>query len=194
MLLYRIFLQRSYGTQTYISMIPLILGVALTTIADYEATPLGFILTALGVILAAVKSIATNRLMTGSLALSPLELLARMSPLAAAQCLFYAYMSGELSKLGGFVASGECGTSMMVAVTINACAAFALNAVSFSTNKLAGALTMAVCGNVKQCLTIVLGVALFHVSLSPVNIVGMVMAAGGAFWYSKVELASRKKG
>ena len=70
-------------------MVPLIFGVALATFGDYYFTMIGFLLTALGVVLAAIKTVATNRLMTGSLALSAMEVLFRMSPLAATQCLFY---------------------------------------------------------------------------------------------------------
>ncbi len=213
-LLYRMIFQRSYSTQTYLAMVPLVAGVGLATIGDYSFGPLGFVLTALGVLLAATKSIATNRLMTGSLALDPLELLARMSPLAALQCGLYAYMSGELSKFSGFIESGELSSSVLVAVVGNAFMAFMLNTVSFQTNKLAGALTMSICGNVKQCLTIVLGIALFDVRLTAINGVGMALAACGAAYYvsrtfpsktteitanglssctkSKVELANRK--
>merc|ERR1712014_515943 len=68
-LIYRTLYNRSYSTPTYLSMIPLIFGVGLATAGDYYCTLIGFLLTALGVILAAVKTVATNRLMTGSVAL-----------------------------------------------------------------------------------------------------------------------------
>ena len=49
---------------------PLILGVALATAGDYSCTVVGFNLTLLGVVLASVKTVATNRLMTRKLNLS----------------------------------------------------------------------------------------------------------------------------
>jgi hypothetical protein len=130
--------------------------------------------------------------MTGALALSPLELLARMSPLAAAQCLLYASVSGELSIVQEVVQGGQCSTLFVLAIVLNGFMAFMLNMVSFQTNKLAGALTMSICGNLKQCLTIVLGIVLFDVQLTPLNGVGIGIAACGAAYYSKVELQARK--
>ena len=64
-LIYRVVFQRTYGQQTYLSIIPLILGVGIATMGDLLVTPLGFAMTALGVFLASAKTVTTNRLMTG---------------------------------------------------------------------------------------------------------------------------------
>ena len=132
--------------------------------------------------------------MTGSLKLPALEVLLRMSPLAAIQSIMYAHMTGELSRFTVHVQSGLLTRSVIIALIGNGAIAFLLNIASFQTNKLAGALTIAVCGNVKQCLTILLGIVLFHVQVGPLNGLGMAVALGGAAIYSKVELASKGKG
>lgn len=139
------------------------------------------------------QTVATNRLMTGSLALPPLELLTRMSPLAALQCLFFAAVTGEFGRFLAFVAKGNLSTSSCVALGGNGLLAFLLNVSSFTTNKAAGALTMTVCANLKQCLTIALGILLFDVRVGLLNGVGMIITLAGAAWYSKVELASKGK-
>lgn len=175
-------------------------GVALATCGDYYFTPTGFVLTLLGVVLAAVKTVVTNRIMTGSLKLSPLEVLFRMSPLACAQGLLYAYLSGELSALSISSSLRLHTTSMTqvlsyrsqaLALIGNGILAFVLNVVSFSANRSAGALTMTVCGNVKQCLTVLLGIVAFGVRVGWVNGVGMVVALVGAGWYSALEVGSK---
>lgn len=153
-IIYRLVYGRTYSTQTYLSMIPLIIGVGLATFGDYYFTLIGFLLTLFGVCLASIKTVATNRLMTGSLKLSAMEVLFRMSPLAALQCLCYAAGSGELGQLQTAISEGAFTPGLILAVIGNASMAFALNLVSFQTNKVAGALTVSVCGNVKQCLTI----------------------------------------
>ncbi|KAM3424100.1 hypothetical protein BST61_g11351 [Cercospora zeina] len=186
--IYRMAYGRTYDRETYISMIPLISGVGLATFGDYYFSAIGFTLTLLGVILASVKTVATNRLMTGNLQLPAMEVLLRMCPLAAIQCLFYAAGSGEFAKLRGFVNEGAFSTGILVSIIGNAAMAFALNLVSFQTNKVAGALTISVCGNVKQCLTILLGIVLFNVRVGLVNGIGMLIATAGAAYYSKVEL------
>ena len=190
-LIYRTAFGRSYQTQTYLTMIPLILGVGLATFGDYSCTLGGFVITLLGVVLASTKTVVTNRLMTGSLALSPLELLTRMSPLAAVQCFIYAITNGELQEVLSVSRTGTMSTTFLIAVLGNSAVACLLNGVSFQTNKLAGALTMSICGNLKQCLTIVLGITLFNIQLTPLNALGLVIAGGGAAWYSVVELRQR---
>jgi len=186
-LIYRFRYGRTYPTDTYLSLIPLVLGVGLATYGDYYFTTAGFVLTFLGVILAVIKTVATNRIMTGALALSPLETLLRMSPLAFMQAFACAMLSGELSD---FRASHPEGPprSLVLALLGNGLLAFFLNVSSFSTNKVAGAVMMTICGNVKQVLTILLGIVIFGVKVGFMNGVGIVVALAGAAWYSAVEL------
>jgi len=190
-LIYRLRYKRVYSTETYLSLIPVVFGVGLATYGDYYFTTTGFMLTLLGVILAVIKTVATNRIMTGALALSPLETLLRMSPLAFLQAALCALLSGEVSQ---FRANNPEGPTrmMLLALAGNGLLAFCLNISSFSTNKVAGALTMTVCGNIKQCLTVLLGIVLFGVKVGLLNGMGMMVALAGAGWYSLVELRSKK--
>ncbi len=54
-LIYRLRYNRSYSTNTYLSLIPVVIGVAVATCGDYYFTTAGFFLTFLGVVLASVK-------------------------------------------------------------------------------------------------------------------------------------------
>lgn len=192
-LIYRFYYARSYSTATYLSLIPLIFGVGLATYGDYYFTSLGFLLTSLGVVLASLKTIASNRLMTGTLALPALEILLRMSPLAAVQSLLYSVSTGEAEKFLTYVNAGQL-TSFHIAILAgNGTLAFLLSVASLHTNKLAGALTMTVCANLKQCLTILLGVALFRTKVGLLNGCGMFITLIGAAIYSKVELESKTR-
>jgi hypothetical protein len=168
-------------------------GVALTTYGDYHFTLLGFVSTLGGAILAAVKTVATNRLMTGTLALPPLELLLRMSPLAAMQSVAISLLSGETLDCVRWSNDGKMTTFLVVALVGNGILAFMLNVSSFQTNKIAGALTMTVCGNVKQCLAVLLGIVLFNVQINVVNGAGMVIALSGAAWYSNLEMRRKTR-
>jgi hypothetical protein len=142
--------------------------------------------------------------MTGHLALCPLEVLLRMSPMAFIQSLIYAYLTGELSSFPtspNSLPSTYLATlpiafpsqKMILALSVNGLLAFLLNISSFSTNKAAGVLTMTVCDNIKQCLTILLGIAIFGIRVEWMNGVGTVGALAGATWYSVVELEARMK-
>src|SRR4051812_46131466 len=117
-----------------------------------------------------------------------------MSPLAALQSLLYAHFTGETTGFVDSVHSGTITRFTLLALLGNGLLAFLLNISSFQTNKLAGALTIAVCGNVKQCLTIIVGILLFKVRVGLWNGVGMLIALAGAASYSKVELERKKRG
>lgn len=132
--------------------------------------------------------------MTGSLSLPPVEFLMRMSPLAALQALACATATGEVSGFWEVMTSGEISIAPAIAsLTGNGFLAFLLNISSFNTNKVAGALTMTVCGNLKQCLTVVLGIFLFNVTVEWLNGAGMGVTMIGAAIYSKAELDNKKK-
>lgn len=132
--------------------------------------------------------------MTGSLALPPVEFLMRMSPLAALQALACAAATGEISGFHTLITSGDISLPPAIAsLTGNGFLALLLNISSFNTNKLAGALTMTVCGNLKQCLTVALGIFLFDVTVDWLNGAGMAVTMLGAAIYSKAELDNKKK-
>lgn len=192
-LIQRVFFARTYAHATYLSLLPLIVGVGLTTYGDYSFTILGLICTLSGAVLAATKTAATNRLMNGTLALPPLELLLRMSPLAAMQSVGVSLLSGEFSRFVAWSNDGNLTMFFAAALLGNGILAFLLNVSSFQTNKVAGALTMTVCGNVKQCLTVLFGIVLFGVQINMVSGVGMLIALGGAAWYSNLELRRKAK-
>ncbi|KAF6815713.1 putative drug metabolite transporter superfamily [Colletotrichum sojae] len=188
-LIYRVIFGRTYENMTYLTLVPIMIGAALTTAGEYTFTDLGFLLTFAGVMLAAVKTVATNRIMTGPLALPAMEVLLRMSPFAAMQSLACAVAAGELGKLQEMGAEGKLGMGTIIAIAGNGILAFALNVASFQTNKVAGALTISVCGNLKQCLTVLLGIVAFdNVEVHLFNGSGMLLTMFGAAWYSKVEL------
>lgn len=127
----------------------MIAGVAFATLGDYNYTAMGFILTVLGTVLAAIKTVVTNRVQVGRLKLHPLDLLLRMSPLALIQTLLYSYATGEFALVKEY-----CQTHMTVnvffALVLNGIIAFFLNVVSFTANKKTSALTMTVAGNQKK--------------------------------------------
>lgn len=193
-IIFRAYYGRTYSTMTYMSLLPLILGAAMTTVGEMKFSDAGFVLTILGVVLAAVKTVVTNRFMTGSLALPPVEFLMRMSPLAAMQALACALATGEVSAFREALATSQMSSiSTFFSLAGNGILAFLLNISSFNTNKLAGALTMTVCGNLKQCLTVLLGIFIFDVSVQLLNGTGMAVTMLGAVIYSKAELDNKKK-
>ncbi|WWD17623.1 hypothetical protein CI109_102064 [Kwoniella shandongensis] len=190
-----IFLRTRFNAIQLISLLPVVAGVGFATYGDYYFTAWGLILTLLGTFLAALKTVVTNLIQTGSggrLKLHPLDLLMRMSPLAFIQCVICGWYTGELERVRRYGAT-QMTRSKAIALLINGVIACGLNIVSFTANKKAGALTMTVSANCKQVLTIALSVVLFNYNISPTNAIGILLTLIGGAWYGYVEYQEKKK-
>lgn len=201
------FLGASYRLPTYISLIlvcqspifiddQVILGVIAATAGDCYFTIIGLVLTVFGTILAAVKGILTNRLQKSmSSPIHPLDLLLRMSPLACVQSLAYAFLLGETAALRTVISRLPLWnrTILTFSLAVNGALAFGLNYTSFAANKKTSPLTMTVAANVKQCLSIVLGIWIFRLTVGWMNALGIIITLAGGAWYAKMELMGTNK-
>ncbi|KAL9610203.1 MAG: hypothetical protein Q9167_005080 [Letrouitia subvulpina] len=193
--IYRYCFSSIYDKGTYISLAPVILGVILASYGDLYATLLGFSMTLIGTLLAAVKTVATNRLQTAGLHFGALELLYRMSPIACVQSLVMAYFCGEIQQFQDFAAvPGQFRLQEVMILLVNGVIAFALNVASFETNRCAGALTMTIAANVKQVLTVVLSISIWRIQVGLMNACGIVITLIGGAWYGRVEVMGKGKG
>lgn len=129
-----------------------------------------------------------------------MELLFRMSPLAALQSFCFAIFAGELPGFTQAIShratteSRAAAASTLVFLLGNGLLAFFLNVSSFQTNKLAGALTISVCGNLKQALTLAIGIFVFgDFTVNLLNGAGIVLVLAGCALFSKTELDSKKR-
>ena len=166
-----------YSKTTYLSLVPVIVGVGLATYGDYYFTVSGFMLTVLGALAAAIKTIVTNRVQMGQLRLSALEILSRIGPLAFLQSMLLAWAFGEFSLLQKDIASNRSNGQpfsplTIVLVLVNALVSFGLNIVSFTANRASGALTMTVAANIKQILIILLSIIFFDLEVGVLHAVG----------------------
>ncbi|KAI8591116.1 triose-phosphate transporter family-domain-containing protein [Geranomyces variabilis] len=215
-LLSTLFLSKHYSRGIYLSLLPIVFGVVFATTADYNYTLLGLLLTLLGTVLAAVKTIVTNIVQVGDLRLHPLDLLLRMSPLACLQTVLWAVATGEAREVAAWVmamsgyndvgGSGEDGGGAArmtingrptggnhsgwvtaLALLVNGALAFGLNVASFVANRRTSALTMCVAGNVKQVLSIILSVAIFQLHITTTNAGGILITLLGGIWYTYVD-------
>ncbi|KAG2159415.1 triose-phosphate transporter family-domain-containing protein [Suillus bovinus] len=200
-----------FGTRSsnhkIVSLVPVMVGVCFATYGDYSYTTSGLLLTVLGTVLAAVKTIYTsilqstpstaspqpriNFVVPPRLKLHPLDLLTRMAPLAFIQCVLLAYVTGELSRVRIW-SLNEMTPGNAALLGINGFIAFGLNIVSFTANKAAGPLSMTVAANVKQVLSIFCAVVLFELTITPTNAIGILLTIAGGVWYAAVEYQEKK--
>lgn len=187
-----LWLNKQCSRRMALSMLPIVLGVGLATFGDYYATRLGIILTVVGSVLAAVKTVATSQIQRGKLKLHPLDLLARMCPLAFGQMLVYMYFSGEYEKLYEYYQTKLTPFTFSL-LLLNGILAFGLNVVSFTANKKVGPLTISVAANVKQVLTVLLSVVIFSLKITYTNALGILVTLFGGAYYSYVDFMEKNK-
>ncbi|KAJ3335954.1 UAA transporter [Gonapodya sp. JEL0774] len=184
------------------SLVPVVLGVALTSLGDIDFTAWGAFMTLLGVVLACSKGIATNRLLVGPRALSQLELLERMSVLSVPQCIATAWYLDELSGVKSWgqnaIHSTETSTLITLASDLsipapplpllhlltNSLLALLTNLASFAASRHLGPLAVSVAANVKQVATVAVSVVLFGYRLNMWNGVGVVVTVLGGILYA----------
>jgi len=144
---------------------------------------IGVALALLSVILGALKSVLAGALLAGSNALQPLDALWMMAPLASVICLCMGFAAGELHMITG---QHITSSATLHALFVNGLLAFFLNASGLISLKLAGPLTLAVAGGIKQTICILVD------TLESINwfiICGTLSSLVGGLWYRQVRFS-----
>jgi drug/metabolite transporter (DMT)-like permease len=167
-----------------LSVIPIILGVSVTTKGEVEVTLSSLIILFIGNTLCGLKSVLSNKYMKeqGS---NPIILIDRLSLPSAVLLFIFAYFSGEIHS---FMSNWrELTLWPLFLILVTAAMAFALNWANFLAVKYTSALTMSVSGNTKQVLIIAIGAILFNNPINILNASGCAITIAGMSWYSYIK-------
>lgn len=183
-------LEKTHSFAQKASLLPIVLGVMLACFGDMHFTPLGFGMTALCVVLAATKVVASNVVLTGALKLEPMDLLTRLCPLAVVELLLLSAVAGELSAILNEWESIASDNTIPV-VLLSGVSSFTLNITSFWANKVTSPLTLSVAANAKQVVLIGIATVVFGTPINAVNGAGVVVVLAGSARYSQVCYAEK---
>jgi hypothetical protein len=176
---------RTVSTMKKYTVLPIVLGVALTFYGDLSYTAVGAFYTLLCVLLAALKSLSAEQLLTGDLKLHEIDLLSKMAPLALLQIGFLALVSGEVAEI--YDRWGELSvTAAPQVVLLSGLLSFTLNVSSFIANKTTSSLTLSIAANVKQVLIVAFATAYFGDDIALLNGAGIVTVILGSSAYGYV--------
>lgn len=177
--------QRVFTEEKVQSVVPIVLGVAMATFGEMRFSGIGFVMTSLCVLFAALKAMLSGSMLTGSYKLAPLDLLSRMAPLSLCWMSIAAVALGEVGEIqerwDELTAAG-----VWPVVLFSSAVSFTLNITSFMANKATSPLTLTIASNVKQVTLIAVATVVFSTPVSFVNGVGIVIVILGSAKYSHV--------
>jgi len=160
-----------------------------TGYADLEYTLLGIMIQLVGCIMSSFKSITASQFLVGDLKFHPIELSYRMSFYAALQMLVMAYFFGEFTGIQETQAMSD--SQLVLVLLVNGVMAFLLNFSNFMFTRLTSPLTVNVSGSLKNVLTIIISILIFHTPVSLINGIGIVTTVFATTFYNYVDYRSR---
>ena len=114
--------------------------------------------------------------------------------MAFVQCAILSIFTGEVTAIAGRW-SDELSPSVnifpMFVVWLSGFLSFSLNICSLQANKLTSPLTLCIAANVKQVLMIAMSTFLFHVEITPLNGLGILVVLAGSARYSYVSVLEK---
>jgi len=176
---------KQFSTQKKLAVIPVVVGIALACLGEIRFTALGFFITCLCVLLAALKVVVSGMALTGDMKLHPIDLLIKMAPLAFFECFLMSWYKGEMEDIV-FQYEDLLETKAIHLVFLTGLMSFSLNVLSFTANKVTSPLTLTVSANVKQAILIIMGTVVFGTPISFTSSLGILIVILGSGRYSYV--------
>ncbi len=90
-----VMLGKEYSSKRKLSLVPVTYGLYLACIGDTSCTIVGFLMTVVAVLFAALKVVLSSEFSTGELKLHPVDLILHQAPLSAFWCFVAIFMTGE---------------------------------------------------------------------------------------------------
>ena len=178
------------------SVIPVIMGVAMACYGEMELMVVGVVFTTICVLLAALKAVAAGEILTGDLKVHPVDLLNKMAPKAAIQCLLLSFFTGELSSIASrwhLELNPVVDYHPTFGVVFTGILSFSLNISSLMMNKLTSPLTLCIAANVKQIFMIGMATVIFETPITLLNGAGILVVLIGSAIYSYVSLREKQE-
>lgn len=188
--------RKRYNWWTWASMPIICGGLALCSSKEVNFSPLGAFFATGATVLRALKSIMQGKLLQGE-KMDSVTLLYYMSPWAALFLLVLAGFSEGAEPLvlllDGLLGSGRVGSAttitgrptvllLLVVSGMNACL---LNVANFAVTAHTSPVTLQVLGNVKNCLAIIVSVAIFRNALKFEQALGVFACLVGVWLYNR---------
>ena len=180
-------MRQKESTQTYMTLIPIVLGIMIASKAEPLFHPVGFVACFSATFARALKSVLQGLLLTSdNEKLDSLNLLMYMSPVA----LFVLVASANIMEpdaFGVFYQNCLDSPQFFFTLMLNCVLAFSVNLTNFLVTKCTSPLTLQVLGNAKGAVAVVVSIILFRNPVSGIGMVGYGITIAGVVAYSEAK-------
>jgi len=193
--------KKEFNWWTWGSMPIICGGLAICSIKEVTFHALGAFFATSATLLRAMKTIIQGRLLQGE-KLDSVTLLCYMAPWAAFVLFIVACCTEGIQPLilmsealtgknaaGQTITGGWTVLGLLIVSGLNACL---LNVANFMVTSHTSAVTLQVLGNVKNCCSIAVSIAIFGNALQPVQVAGVATCLCGVYLYNKKGAEIRK--
>ncbi|GAA5925674.1 hypothetical protein JCM1841_004802 [Sporobolomyces salmonicolor] len=172
--------------RTASSLLLVLLGISLT--AHREAwISLGSLLLVISTVLLSAKSLLVTHLLSARFHLHPLDVLARMSPLAMIHCTLFAVLNGEVTALWHFVRSDDFTRTHLFEIALNGVLSFAVVVLGLVAERRTKPPALAITSHAAQATTILVSLLVFGLTLTVLNFLGVGLVLAGGVLYAHNE-------
>jgi len=185
-LLQTVLLEQYSSKMTYLSLIPVVGGVALASFTEVNFEFIGFMAALLASLTTSVQSVVSSKLLTGALKLDSINLLYYMAPVSFA-LIFPAAIINELDLLYEYDFEAHGTNFVLGNLLVSGIVAYLLNICVFYAIKSTSPLTFTVFGNLKVVAVICISVLIFKNEITWWNGLGCFIAVAGIIWYNAIE-------
>jgi len=179
-ILSRIILGTQYSCRVYLSLVPIVLGVALASLTEISFDPAGLLSALSATCGFALTAIYSRQLMRDS-GIHHMYLLFKLGQIAALMFLPI-WILVDSTRIYSKINWG-----IFLLLCINGSLHWVQNVVAFSLYKLVSPLTYAVANVTKRIAVIIVSLTLLQNPVTMTNVFGMVMAVTGVFIYSRTK-------
>ncbi|XP_028404480.1 solute carrier family 35 member E1-like [Dendronephthya gigantea] len=192
-ILSRIIIGEKHSWKVYLSLIPIICGVAIATMTEISFHIVGLISALMSTICFALQNIYSKKVLE-TLEMNHLRLLVEISKVSVITIIpfwiYYDYV--HVMKLTNLNDEKNDAFWILVSLLVSGLLNFAQSMVSFTVLSLVSPLSYSVCTAAKRILVITISLLVLKNPVTIVNVYGMMIAILGVLFYNKVKLDARK--
>jgi len=192
-ILTRIMFREKHSKLVYLSLLPIIIGVAVATVTELNFELSGMASAFIGTAIFALQNVFSKSALR-ELKLNPLQLLSRMAQIALTICIplwvlvDMPVMQHDINLTTGTEKMGLLGKLVLVG-----CINFMQNIMAFSVLHLLSPLSYSVTNATKRILVISISIITMKNPVTIVNFMGMMTAVSGVFLYSRAKALQNER-